>query len=164
LLAAARLAVHAVDKTLPLTDVRTLDELVQASIGGQRVRTWLLSLIATAALFLTALGVYGVLAWSVVQRATEISIRMALGAPAPRLFGMVLRDGMRPVIIGATVGFAGAYAASYLIRSLLFGTVPADPPTYLLTVLILAAVSLCACAIPAMKAILVDPMVLLRRQ
>jgi ABC-type antimicrobial peptide transport system permease subunit len=105
-----------------------------------------------------------VLAWSVVQRSAEISIRMALGAPAPRLFGMILRDGMRPVIMGATIGFAGAYTASYLIRSLLFGTVPADPPTYLFTVLILAAVSLCACAIPAMKAILVDPMVSLRRQ
>ena len=110
------------DKSLPLTDIATLDELVQASISGQRVRTWLLSLVAGAALFLAA---------------TEISIRMALGAPAPRLFGMILRDGMRPVIIGATAGLGGAYAASYLIRSLLFGTVPADAPTYLLTVLIL---------------------------
>ena len=161
---AARLAVHAVDKTLPLTDIATLDGLVQASTSGQRVRTSLLSLVAAAALLLAALGVYGVLAWSVVQRTTEISIRMALGAPAPRLFGMILRDGMRPVVIGTTVGFAGAYAASYLIRSLLFGTVPADPPTYLLTVLILAAVSLCACAIPAIKAMHVDPLVSLRRQ
>jgi ABC-type antimicrobial peptide transport system permease subunit len=71
---------------------------------------------------------------------------------------------MGPVALGAAFGFGGAYAASSLIRSLLFGTVPADPPTYLLTVLILAAVSLFACAIPAMKAIHVDPMVSLRRQ
>lgn len=89
---------------------------------------------------------------------------MALGADAPRLFGMILNDGMRPVIVGATVGFAGAYAVSYLIRSLLFGTVPADLPTYLLTILILAAVSLCACAIPAMKAIHAEPMASLRQQ
>jgi putative ABC transport system permease protein len=164
LLMAARRAVHSVDKALPLTDIATLDELVQGSISGERVRTWLLSLVAGAALFLAGLGVYGVLAWSVIQRSTEISIRLALGAPIPRLFSMILRDGMRPVIIGATVGFAGAYAASYLIRSLLFGTVPADLPTYVLTVLILAAVSFCACAIPATKAIHVDPMVSLRRQ
>ncbi len=164
LAAEARLAVHSVNKILPLTDVVSLNEVVRASVSGQRVRTSLLSLVAGAALFLAALGVYGVLAYSVVARSTEISIRMALGAPAPNLFGMILLDGMRPVMIGAALGFAGAYAASRLIRSLLFGTVPADPTTYLLTVLILAAVSLCACAIPAMKAIRLDPIVALRRQ
>ncbi|HYM10612.1 MAG TPA: ABC transporter permease [Bryobacterales bacterium] len=164
LVTAARRAVHSVNKVVPLANVATLDELVQASISGQRVRTTLLSLVAGAALFLAALGLYGVLAYSVVQRSTEIGIRMALGASAPRLFRMILLDGMRPVIIGAAFGFAAAYAASGLIRSLLFGTVPADPATYLLTVLILAVVSLCACAIPAMNAIHVDPMVSLRRQ
>ena len=164
LLSAARIAVHSVNKVVPLANVATLDELVQASISGQRVRTTLLSLIAGAALFLAALGLYGVLAYSVVQRSAEIGIRMALGATAPQLFRMVLLDGMRPVIIGGAFGFAGAYAASSLIRSFLFGTVPADPPTYLQTVLILAAVSLFACAIPAMKAIHVDPMVSLRQQ
>jgi predicted permease len=164
LASAARFAVHSVNKVLPLSDVVTLDQLVQASISGQRVRTSLLSLVAGAALFLAALGVYGVLAYSVVQRSTEISIRMALGASIPDLFSMILVDGMRPVIIGAALGFAGAYAASGMIRSLLFSTVPADPLTYLLTVLVLGTVSLCACAIPALKAIRVDPMVALRRQ
>jgi predicted permease len=162
LLGAARLAVHSVNKVVPLANVSTLDELVQASISGQRVRTTLLSLVAGAALFLAALGLYGVLAYSVVQRSAEIGIRMALGATAPQLFRMILFDGMGPVIIGAAFGFGGAYAASSLIRSLLFGTVPADPPTYLLTVLLLTAVSVFACAIPAMKAIHVDPMVSLR--
>jgi predicted permease len=164
LVTAARLAVRSVNKVVPLANVATLDELVQASISVQRIRTTLLSLVAGTALFLAALGLYGVLAYSVVQRSTEIGIRMALGASPPRLFGMILLDGMRPVIIGAAFGFPAAYAASGLIRSLLFGTIPADPATYLLTVLILAAVSLCACAIPAMKAIHVDPMVSLRRQ
>jgi len=164
LAAAARLAVHAVNKTLPLTDVASLNELVQASISAQRVRTSLLSLVAGAALFLAALGIYGVLAYSVVQRSTEISIRMALGASLPDLFGMILLDGMRPVVIGAAVGFVGAYAASSLIRSLLFGTVPADPTTYLLTGFILTAASLCACAIPAIRAIRLDPIIALRRQ
>jgi predicted permease len=164
LAAAARLAVHSVNKVVPLSDVATLDQLVQASISGQRVRTSLLSLVAGAALFLAALGVYGVLAYSVVQRFTEISIRMALGASLPVLFGMILLDGMRPVIVGAALGFAGAYAAGDLIRSLLFGMVPADPLTYLLTVITLGTVSICACAIPALKAIRVDPIVALRRQ
>jgi predicted permease len=164
LLNAARTAVHSVNKVVPLANVATLDELVQASISGQRVRTALLSLIAGAALFLAALGLYGVLAYSVAQRSTEIGIRMALGASAPQLFRMVLLDGMRPVIIGGAFGFAGAYSASRLIRSLLFGTVPADPPTYLTTVLILTAVCLVACAIPALKAIHLDPIASLRRQ
>ena len=164
LLTAARLAVHSGNKLVPLANVATLDELVQASISGPRVRTTLLSFIAGAALLLAALGLYGVLAYSVVQRSTEIGIRMALGASAPQLFRMILLDGMVPVTVGAAFGFAAAYAASRLIRSLLFGIVPADPPTYLLTILILAAVSLFACAIPAMKAIRVDPMVSLRRQ
>ena len=163
LVTAARIAVHSVNKAVPLAKVATLDELVQASISGQRVRTLLLSLVAGAALLLAALGVYGLLAYSVVQRAAEISIRMALGASARRLVAMILLDGMRPVVVGAVFGFAGAYAASRLIRSLLFGIVPADRPTYLLTVLILATVSLCACAIPAIHAIHVDPMVSLRR-
>jgi ABC-type antimicrobial peptide transport system permease subunit len=113
---------------------------------------------------LAALGLYGALAYSVVQRSTEIGIRMALGASPRQLFRMVLIDGMRPVIAGGAFGFAGAYSASRLIRSLLFGTVPADPPTYLTTVLILAAVCLCACAIPALKAIHLDPIASLRRQ
>jgi ABC-type antimicrobial peptide transport system permease subunit len=105
-----------------------------------------------------------VLAYSVVQRSTEIGIRMALGASTTQLFRMVVLDGMRPVIIGGAFGFAAAYAAGRLIRSFLFGTVPADPPTYLTAVLILAAVSLFACAIPGMRAIHVDPMVSLRQQ
>jgi putative ABC transport system permease protein len=161
---AARVAVRAVNKVVPLANVAMLDELVQASISEQRVRTALLSLIAGAALFLAALGMYGVVAYSVVRRSTEIGIRMALGASAPRLFRMILLDGMRAVILGAIVGFGAAYAAGGLIRSLLFGIVPADLPTYLLTILILAAVSLFACAIPAMKAIHADPMISLRRQ
>ncbi len=160
----ARLAVHAVNKDLPLTDVAGLDELVRTSVSAQRVRTSLLSLVAGAALFLAALGIYGVLAYSVVQRYTEIGIRMALGASLPELFGMVVADGMRPVAIGAAVGFSAAYGASGLIRSLLFGVVPADLATYLLTGLILAGVSLLACVVPAVRAIRVDPVVALRRQ
>ncbi|HEX4166718.1 MAG TPA: ABC transporter permease [Bryobacteraceae bacterium] len=164
LLETARSTVHSVNKLLPLTNIASLDELVRSSISGPRLRTSLLSLAAGAALFLAALGIYGVMAYSVVQRSTEISIRMALGASLSELFEMVVVDGMRPVMIGAALGFAGAYVASGLIRSLLFGIVPTDPAAYLWTALVLAAVSLCASIMPALKAIRMDPMITLRRQ
>jgi putative ABC transport system permease protein len=89
---------------------------------------------------------------------------MALGASAAQLFRMILRDGMRPVLVGSIVGLAGAYAVTGLIQSLLFGIAPVDPPTYLFTFAILAAVALAACAVPASKAIRVDPLVSLREQ
>lgn len=112
----------------------------------------------------TALGLYGVLAYSVTQRTTEIGIRMALGSSASQLFRLIVIDGLRPVLVGAIVGFGGAYAASLLIRSLLFDTVPADAPTYLLSGVVLALTSVAACTIPALKAISADPMVALRQQ
>lgn len=164
LIATARSVVSSVNKIIPLANVASLDDLVRASTSGQRVRTSVLSLIAGAALFLTALGLYGVLAYSVVQRSTEIGIRMALGASPPQLFFTIILDGMRPVMTGSALGFAAAFGASRLIRSLLFHTVPVDPTTYLLSGVILAAVSLFACTIPALKAIRIDPMASLRCQ
>ncbi len=162
--AAARHDLHAIDKDLAITDVATLGDVVRASVGDQRFRTSLLSGFAGIALFLAALGVYGVLAYSVAQRSREIGIRMALGASPARLFGMVVGDGMRPVLAGSIVGLAGAYAIAGLIKSLLFDVAPVDPPTYLTTFAILAAVALCACAVPATRAIGADPLISLREQ
>jgi len=164
LIAAARHDIHAIDKDLALTDVTTLRDLVHESVGDQRFRTSLLAGFAGCALFLAALGVYGVLAYSVAQRTREIGVRMALGASAAQLFRMTLRDGMRPVVAGSVVGLAGAYAVTGMIQSLLFGVAPADPPTYLLAFVILAAVALAACVVPAAQAIRVDPLVSLREQ
>jgi putative ABC transport system permease protein len=164
LIAASRGQVQSVDKGLALTEVTTLRELVRDATGGQRFRTSLLSGFATIALFLAALGIYGVLAYSVSQRAREIGIRMALGAPQAGLFRMVLGQGMRPVVAGSIMGLAGAFAGTNLIKSLLFGIPPGDPPTYLTTTTILAVVALCACAVPAFAAIRVDPLVALREE
>lgn len=164
LIAAARREIHATDKDLALTDITTLRDLVHESVGDQRFRTTLLAGFAGCALFLAALGVYGVLAYSVAQRTREIGVRMALVASAGQLFRMVLRDGLRPVFVGSIAGLAGAYAVTGLIQSLLFGVAPIDPPTYLLTFAILAAVALAACAVPASRAIRVDPLVSLREQ
>ncbi len=162
LIAAARRQVQAVDKDLALTDVMTLRELVRDAVGDQRFRTSLLSGFAAIALFLAALGIYGVLAYSVTQRAREIGIRIALGAPHAGLFGMIVRQGMRPVLLGSLAGLAGAYAVTNFMKTLLFDVTPADPPTYFVTTAILAAVALCACAAPAFRAIRVDPLVALR--
>jgi predicted permease len=162
--AVARSVVHAVNPRVPLENVATLDELVQDSVSAQRVRALVLSFVAVAALLLAALGLYGVLAYSVTQRTTEIGIRMALGSSTLRLFRLIVTDGMRPVIIGGLVGFAAAYVASLLIRSLLFGTEPTDVSTYLLTAFVLAGVSLLACMVPALRAIRVDPITALRQQ
>jgi putative ABC transport system permease protein len=164
LIASARREVHAVDKDLVLTQITPLTDLLRDSANEQRFRTTLLATFAGIALLLAALGVYGVLAYSVTQRTKEIGVRMALGAGTGRLFGMVVRDGFRPVLAGAVLGFLGAWMAAGLIRSLLFGVVPADPATYAVTIGILGLTALCACAIPAMRAIRVDPVISLREQ
>jgi len=163
-LAAARARVREVDKDLVLTDVTTLGELVQASVGDQRFRTSLLSGFAAVALFLAALGIYGVLAYFVTQRRRELGIRLALGAPPAGLFRMVVRQGMRPVLAGSLVGLAGAYAVTGLMTTLLFGIQPLDPTTYAVTAAVLGAVALCACAVPASRATHVDPLIALREE
>jgi putative ABC transport system permease protein len=163
-LAAARAQVQEVDKDLALTDVTTLGDLVQASVGDQRFRTSLLSGFAGVALFLAALGIYGVLAYHVTQGRRELGIRLALGAPPTELFTMVVGQGMRPVLAGAAAGLAGAYATTALMTTLLFGIQPLDPATYALTTAILGVVALCACAVPASRATRVDPLVALREE
>jgi ABC-type antimicrobial peptide transport system permease subunit len=160
----ARRSVREFDKGLVLTAVTPLTDLLHDSAGDQRFRATLLSGFAGIALFLAALGVYGVLAYSVAQRTREIGVRIALGAGLPRLFGMILGDGLRPVAVGAALGLAGAWLATGMIRSLLFGVAPADPATYAITVVILSVAAACACAIPAARAIRVDPVVSLREQ
>jgi ABC-type antimicrobial peptide transport system permease subunit len=162
--AAARAQVHEVDKDLALTDVTTLGDLVQTSVGDQRFRTSLLAGFAGVALFLAALGIYGVLAYFVTQRRRELGIRLALGASPAGLFTMVVRQGMRPVLAGAAIGLVGAYAAAGLMTTLLFGIQPLDPATYVLTTAILGAVALCACAVPASRATKLDPLMALREE
>lgn len=159
-----RTVVHSVNPRVPLENVATLNELVQASVSGPRIRAMVLSLVAIAALLLAALGLYGVLAYSVAQRTTEIGIRMALGSSASQLFRLIVIDGLRPVLLGGIVGFAAAYVASLLIRSLLFDTVPGDASTYVLSGVVLALTSILACVIPALKAIHVEPTAALRQQ
>jgi putative ABC transport system permease protein len=162
-IAAARAAVRSFDKDLAITDARPLESIVEATLDSQRFRTWLLGGFAGLALFLAALGIYGVLAYFVAERGREIGVRLALGASPAAVFAMVVRQGMRPVAWGAAGGLAAACAAAWLMRSLLFAVAPLDPATYLLTAGILAASGLIACALPALRAVRVDPIVALRQ-
>jgi putative ABC transport system permease protein len=164
LVAEARREVRAVDPQLVLTDVLPLPEVVRAATGDQRFRTSLLSAFAGIALFLAALGIYGVLAYAVTQRTKKIGVRLAVGASKQQLFRMVLHDGMRPVLAGCLLGLLGAGVTTSLLRSFLFGVTTTDPLTYGLTLAVIASVALGACVIPAWKAIQVDPLISLRDQ
>ena len=160
--AGARAQVRAVDKDLALTQVATLEDVVDTSMADATFRTTLLSAFAGIALLLAALGIYGVLAYFVSQRSRELGIRLALGARPRALFLMVVGQGMRPVMAGAVVGLVGAVGLTGLMKSLLFGIGPVDPLTYALAVAALASVAVAACAVPALRATRVDPRVALR--
>jgi putative ABC transport system permease protein len=160
--AAARREVQAVDRDLALTSVATMQAVVDESMGDHRFRTVLLSAFAGVALFLAALGIYGVLAYFVSQRSRELGIRLALGARPEALFRMVVGQGMRPVAIGAALGLMGAAVVTTLMQSLLFGVAAVDPATYAVATATLAAIALAACAVPALRATRVDPLVALR--
>ena len=159
--AAARQTVRGFDPQVAITDVAPLSAVVAASIGSERFRATLIGAFAGVAMFLAALGIYGVLAYVVSQRARELGIRLALGARPQELFAMVVRQGMRPVLIGTAVGVAAALALTRLLASLLFAVRPADPVTYTVSLTALAAIALTACALPATRATRVDPLVAL---
>ena len=160
--AAARAQVASVDKDLALTDTATLQDVVASSMADARFRTTLLAVFAGITLLLAALGIYGVLAYFVSQRSRELGIRLALGAKPAALFRMVVGQGMRPVAIGAALGLGGAVGITTLMQSLLFGVTPVDPAAYLVAAGALGAIAVVACALPALRAARVDPLVALR--
>jgi ABC-type antimicrobial peptide transport system permease subunit len=151
-----------VDKNQPVYDVRTMDERVATSLATRRFAVTLLGTFASLALALAAVGLYGVLAFAVAQRTREIGIRMALGAQASDVLLMVVRQGMTLTIVGVGVGVLGALALTRVMQSLLFGVTATDPLTFAGMSLLLVAVALAACVVPARRASKVDPMAALR--
>jgi putative ABC transport system permease protein len=160
--AAIRNALHGLDKDLPLYGVQTLPEMVSSSSRERRFVALLLELFAVVALVLASVGIYGVVSYSVSRRTREIGIRMAFGAEVGNILGMVLSEGLRLAIAGVAVGLLGAWALSRYLTSILYGVRATDPLTYVLVALLMAAVALLACYIPARRATKVDPIDALR--
>ncbi len=159
---AVRSEVRALDKDLPVYSIKTLDEYLASSVAQPRFNTLLLAIFAGLALVLTIIGLYGVMSYSVIQRTHELGIRIALGAQTRDIQKLVLGQGMVLTLIGIGIGLLGAFALTRLMRSLLFGVSATDPLTFVAVSLLLAAIALLACLIPARRAMKVDPMVALR--
>jgi predicted permease len=155
-------AVASVDSAQPAADFKTLDQYVAGSLGPQRMAASLLEIFSCLALFLAAIGLYGVISYSTAQRTREIGIRMALGAQRRLVWGMVIRQGLRLALAGVLAGAVAASVLARFLRSQLFEVSAFDPSTFALTCLVLLVVALAACYIPARRATKVDPIVALR--
>src|SRR5476649_527504 len=158
-----RREVQALDKDQPIYNVRTMDDVVANSLGTRRVSMQLFAVFACAALLLAAIGIYGVMAYTVTQRTQEIGIRMALGAQRSDVLGLVVRQGMTLAAIGVVAGLAGAFGLTRVMASLLFNVQPDDPATFLAISFLLIAVAFLACYLPARRAAKLDPMIALSR-
>jgi len=154
--------VGAMDADVPLFGVKSMDEYLSASVAAPRFNTTLLSIFAGVALVLTIVGLYGVMSYSVVQRTNEIGIRLALGAQSRDVLLMIIKQGSKLIIVGLVIGLAGAFAATRVIASLLFGVTTKDPFTFVAAAVLLAIVALLACYVPAWRATKVDPLEALR--
>jgi putative ABC transport system permease protein len=154
--------IQAIDKDQPVADVRTMESWLGESVARARFGTLLLAVFACLALLLAAVGIYGVMAYTVAQRQHEIGIRMALGAQTRDVLRMIVRQGMMMTLIGVALGLAGGLALTRVISGLLFGVSATDPLTFAGVATLLIAVSLVACLVPARRATRVDPMIALR--
>jgi putative ABC transport system permease protein len=162
LTAAVRQAVQEVDRAQPVSDIRTMENIVSAAITQPRFNLILLGIFGGIALLLSASGIYGVMAYTVSQRTHEIGIRMALGAPAGNVLRMVMGQGLRLTVIGIALGLLASFLLTRYLSSLLFGISATDAPTFAVVALFLTGVALVACFVPARRAAKVDPMVALR--
>ena len=164
IIAATRGIVSSLDRDIAVANIRTMDEAMSASLAGPRFTTWLLSAFAGMALLLVAIGLYGVLSYSIAQRTHEIGIRMALGAQAGNVIRIVVREAAVLLVIGIAIGTVGALALSKVIASLLYEVSATDPLTFVTVVIVLAAVGAMAAYVPTMRATRVDPLLALRSE
>jgi predicted permease len=147
---------------VPIRNIRTMEEIVGRTLSQQRYSMWLFAALAGLAFLLASVGIYSVLAYSVRNRVTEISIRMALGARPAGVLRLVIAEGMKPALIGMLLGAVGAYALGGLLSKLIYGVSPTDPLTFGVVVVLLLAVALVACVIPAYRATRIEPVRALR--
>jgi putative ABC transport system permease protein len=161
---AVRSELAAVDRNIPLVRVRVFDEYLARALARPRFNAMLLSIFAGTALVLTAIGIYGVMAYSVSQRTSEIGIRIALGAAKSSIFRLVVGQAMMIVGISLAVGVVGAFAATRLLNSLLYGVGASDPVTFAAIVVLVSGVAFIAAWLPARRATRVDPIIALRAE
>jgi putative ABC transport system permease protein len=155
-------ALHDASGGLPVAHVRTMDEIEARNTARQRFNMLLLTVFGSAGLLMAAIGVYGVMSYSVQQRTQELGVRMALGAQASNLRNMVITQGMMLTLVGLVIGIGGAFWLTRFLASFLFGVKAWDPVAFIVTALLLSAVALLAVWIPAQRATRVNPMTALR--
>jgi len=164
LVAAVRQIVHEVDPEQPISDVRTMEEVLAGDTVSRRAQLQVLGVLALVAVLLSAVGIYGLLAYTVAQRSQEIGVRLALGANPATVGRMILADGMRMAVIGIVPGVLGAYAAARGMSALLFGVAPGDPATFAAAVGLALLMTLAGSLVPAIRAVRVSPMSVLRAE
>jgi len=152
------------DPELPFFAVKPMQQRVDESLVSRRTPMMLASLFGGIALFLAAVGIYGVLAFQVAQRRKEIGIRMALGSDGRRIFGLIVTEGLWLLAVGVAVGLAGAFGIRRAMEAQLFGVQPMDPTVLALVTAVLGVVAFLACAVPARRAARIDPLIALTDQ
>jgi putative ABC transport system permease protein len=159
---ALRQTVWSIDPNQPIANVNTMEQIVSDSISKPRLNMTLMALFGALALILAAVGIYGLLSYTVTQRTREMGIRMALGAQVSDVLRLVLKQGMVLALVGQAIGLAGALALTRLIRALLFGVTPTDVTIFAAVIGVLTTIALLACYLPARRATKVDPLKALR--
>ncbi len=162
LTSAVRGEVSVLDKTLPVFNVKPMEQVIGERLSPKRLATFMMAVFALVALVLAGVGIYAVMSYAVSQRTHEIGIRMALGAQARDIFKLVITQGLALTLIGIVIGLAGAYALTRAMAGLLYGVTATDPLTFIGISLLLGGVAMLACYVPTRKAIRADPMIALR--
>jgi putative ABC transport system permease protein len=159
---AIRAVVNSLDKDLPVTDIVTMPEAIDTSVAQPKFRAWLLGGFGIVAVLLAAVGVFGVVSYSVASRTQEFGVRAALGASPGSIGRMILREGLILGGVGLSAGLVAALGFARFLRSELYGVTAYDPVTFAISVIILLGVAVAACSIPARRAMSVDPIIALR--
>ena len=162
LIGPVRREIQSLEPNLPVPNLQTVAETIGTSLYGPRMGAWLFSAFGGLGVLLAVVGIYGVLSFSTARRTHEMGIRLALGATTRDVFTLVIRDGMVLVAIGIVIGIAGGLGGARLLATFLYGVTPSDVPTFVVTTILLISVALCACAIPARRAMRVHPIAALR--
>jgi predicted permease len=161
-IAGIRNEMRAIDSSLQVSDIESMSEQIGTVLAAMSLASTLVAIFGVVALLLAALGLYGVMAYTVAQRTREIGVRMALGAQVQDVISLVIRQGLRLIVVGVVLGLAASYALTRLVESFLYGVSPTDPVIFAIIALILCGVALLACFVPARRATRVDPMIALR--